>query len=162
MKNYMSHIQTIYVVQAIEMIRHRDEGYMHVFYFLQWGEIQTETHGNPNCLWKKWIFFLKDLLGLPRGRVVDFHINLISNANPISKTPYCFTSVELTKLKKQLDELLEKCFIHSSVILRSPYFIFVKKGKMVQWGYALISGRLTRSSLRSVYYLPLISAYVFC
>ena len=33
MNKYESPIQTIYVVQAIEMIKHRFGGYMHVFYF---------------------------------------------------------------------------------------------------------------------------------
>ena len=33
MNKYVSPVQTIYVVQAIKMIKYRDERYVHVFYF---------------------------------------------------------------------------------------------------------------------------------
>jgi hypothetical protein len=44
--------------------------------------------------------YIKDLLDLPLRRAVDFHIDLISDAIPMSKTLCRFTLVELTKLKK--------------------------------------------------------------
>ena len=56
--------------------------------------------------------------------MVDFHIDLISNLIPMSKTLYCFTLVELTKLKKYWDELLEKKFIRR---LEEPLFYLLNK-----------------------------------
>ena len=44
--------------------------------------------------------YIKDLLELPLRIAVDFHIDLISDAIPMSKTLSRFTLVELTKLKK--------------------------------------------------------------
>ncbi|XP_057545978.1 uncharacterized protein LOC130824972 [Amaranthus tricolor] len=62
-----------------------------------------------------WELVVLDLLGLPPRREVDFHIYLIPDTTPISKTPYRFAPAELAELKKQLDELLEKGFIQPSV-----------------------------------------------
>ena len=44
--------------------------------------------------------YLKYLPGLPPRRVVDFHIDLISDVISMSKTLYHFILVELSKLKK--------------------------------------------------------------
>ncbi|GJZ34486.1 reverse transcriptase [Tanacetum coccineum] len=47
------------------------------------------------------------LAGLPPEREVEFTIELIHGAQPISKAPYILTPVELKELKDQLQELLE-------------------------------------------------------
>ena len=52
--------------------------------------------------------YLKDLPGLPPRRVVDFHIDLISDVFSMSKTLYHLILVELTKLKKQWMSYQEK------------------------------------------------------
>ena len=44
--------------------------------------------------------YLKDLPGLPPRRVVDFHIDLLSDVISMSKTLYHFILVELAKLRK--------------------------------------------------------------
>ena len=60
-------------------------------------------------------------------RSVEFVIELVPGTAPISKRPYRMLAGELTELKKQIDELMEKEFIRPS---SSPWgcpVIFVKK-----------------------------------
>ncbi|GKE83852.1 hypothetical protein Tco_1557594, partial [Tanacetum coccineum] len=52
--------------------------------------------------------FLNELPGLPPEREVEFTIELIPGAQPISKAPYRMAQVELKELKDQLKELLER------------------------------------------------------
>nr|GEY36458.1 reverse transcriptase domain-containing protein [Tanacetum cinerariifolium] len=52
---------------------------------------------------------------IPPVREVEFNIEHIPGAEPISKAPYRMAPVELKELKDQLQELLERSFIHPSV-----------------------------------------------
>ncbi|GKB99226.1 retrotransposon protein, putative, ty3-gypsy subclass [Tanacetum coccineum] len=54
--------------------------------------------------------FPDELQGLPPEREVEFTIELIPGAQPISKAPYRMAPVELKELKDQLQELLERAF----------------------------------------------------
>ncbi|GJT14306.1 hypothetical protein Tco_0861348 [Tanacetum coccineum] len=51
---------------------------------------------------------LKDLLGLPPPRKVEFHIDLIPEANAVAKSPYRLTPTEMQELSNQLKELQDK------------------------------------------------------
>nr|GFD27892.1 hypothetical protein [Tanacetum cinerariifolium] len=55
--------------------------------------------------------FPDELPGIPPVCEVEFNIELIPRAEPISKTPYRMALVELKELKDQLQELLERGFI---------------------------------------------------
>nr|GEV17830.1 putative reverse transcriptase domain-containing protein [Tanacetum cinerariifolium] len=55
-----------------------------------------------------------ELPGIPPVREVEFNIELIPGAEPISKAPYRMAPVELKELKDQLQELLEQGFIRPS------------------------------------------------
>nr|GFB81968.1 putative reverse transcriptase domain, aspartic peptidase domain protein [Tanacetum cinerariifolium] len=59
--------------------------------------------------------FPEELLGIPLVREVEFNIELILGAEPISKAPYRMAPTELKELKDQLQELLERGFIRPSV-----------------------------------------------
>jgi len=59
--------------------------------------------------------FPEDLPGLPPDRNLEFAIEVIPGAAPISKTSYRMAPGELAELKKQLQEYLDKGFIRSSV-----------------------------------------------
>ncbi|GJZ71541.1 putative reverse transcriptase domain-containing protein [Tanacetum coccineum] len=59
--------------------------------------------------------FLEELPGIPPIRDVEFNIELIPGAEPISKAPYRMAPIELKELKDQLQELLERGFIRPSV-----------------------------------------------
>ena len=61
--------------------------------------------------------FLEDLLGLPPEREVEFGIDVVPCTNPILKEPYIMAPVELEELNVQIEELLKKGFIHSSISL---------------------------------------------
>jgi hypothetical protein len=60
-------------------------------------------------------------------REIEFCIDLISGAAPISKAPYRMKPVELKELKTQIQELLNKGFIRPSVLPWEAPVLFVKK-----------------------------------
>ncbi|KAK4392374.1 hypothetical protein Sango_2015200 [Sesamum angolense] len=59
--------------------------------------------------------FPEELPGLPPHREVNFEIETIPRAAPISIAPYRMAPLELKELKKQLEELLDKGFIRPSI-----------------------------------------------
>jgi hypothetical protein len=71
--------------------------------------------------------FSNELLGLPLERERDFTIELKPGAEPISKTLYRMTALELSKLQMQLKELLDLGIIRVSVSPWGTPIIFVKK-----------------------------------
>jgi hypothetical protein len=58
--------------------------------------------------------FPNELPGMPPDRDIEFAIELQPRMAPISKRPYGMLPTELAKLKKQLQELLDKGFIRPS------------------------------------------------
>ena len=59
--------------------------------------------------------FRENIPGMPLPREVEFCINLMPSATPISKAPYRMAPTEHKELKTQLDELLEKGHIWPSM-----------------------------------------------
>nr|GFB30935.1 putative reverse transcriptase domain-containing protein [Tanacetum cinerariifolium] len=49
--------------------------------------------------------FLKDLLGLPPSREIEFRIDLIHGAMPVAKSPYRLAPTEMQELANQLKEI---------------------------------------------------------
>jgi hypothetical protein len=68
-----------------------------------------------------------EIPGLPPKRDVDFSINMMPGAAPISKTPYRMSTPELKELQMQLEELLKKGYICPSVSPWGAPILFVKK-----------------------------------
>ncbi|XP_021735641.1 probable serine/threonine-protein kinase irlF [Chenopodium quinoa] len=58
--------------------------------------------------------FPEEISGMPPKREVEFTIDLVPGAAPISKAPYRMAPVEMSELKAQLEELLDKGFIRPS------------------------------------------------
>jgi hypothetical protein len=58
--------------------------------------------------------FKEDMPGMPPDRDVEFIIELQPGMTPISRRPYKMTPKELAELKVQLNELLDKGYIHPS------------------------------------------------
>ncbi|GKV13614.1 hypothetical protein SLEP1_g24605 [Rubroshorea leprosula] len=71
--------------------------------------------------------FPEDLPGLPPDMEVEFAIDLVPGTRPNSKAPYRMAPAELKELKIQLEELLEKGFIHPSMSPWGALVLFVKK-----------------------------------
>eukprot|EP00253_Pinus_taeda_P002644 PITA_02644 len=59
--------------------------------------------------------FSEEIPGLPPRRNIDFTIELVPGAAPVSRAPYRMSVPKLTKLKMQLQELLDKDYICPSV-----------------------------------------------
>ncbi|KAJ0469634.1 putative nucleotidyltransferase, Ribonuclease H [Helianthus annuus] len=70
--------------------------------------------------------FSDDLPGLPPSRDIDFRIDLIPGANPVTKAPYQLAPFEMRELSSQLQELFDKGFICPSTSPWGTLVLFVK------------------------------------
>jgi len=78
--------------------------------------------------------FPDERLELPPSRDIDFSIDLILGAGPVSATPYRMAPTELIELKKQIEDLLEKKFIRSSASpWGAPVLLVKKKNGSSRW-----------------------------
>ena len=59
--------------------------------------------------------FSEEIPALPPKKELDFTIELVPGAMPISKAPYQMNIIELNELKSQLKELIDKNYIRPSV-----------------------------------------------
>ncbi|XP_071928102.1 uncharacterized protein [Coffea arabica] len=71
--------------------------------------------------------FPDELVSLPPEREMEFKIDLAPRTTPISNIPYRMALAELKELKLQLQDLLERKFIHESESPWSAPVLFVKK-----------------------------------
>ncbi|GJT97967.1 putative reverse transcriptase domain-containing protein [Tanacetum coccineum] len=71
--------------------------------------------------------FPDELPGLPPPRQVEFRIDLVPGAAPVARAPYRLASSKMKELSVQLQELLEKGFIHLSSSPWGAPVLFVKK-----------------------------------
>jgi hypothetical protein len=71
--------------------------------------------------------FPDDLLGMPPKRAIEYKIELQPGTAPISKAPYKMSREELSELKIQLKDLLDKGFIHPSSSPWGCSALFVSK-----------------------------------
>ncbi|GKF94613.1 hypothetical protein Tco_0284313 [Tanacetum coccineum] len=71
--------------------------------------------------------FLEDLPGLPPIRHVEFQIDLVPGAAPVTRAPYGLAPSEMEELYAQLQELSDKGFIRPSSSPWGATVLFVKK-----------------------------------
>ena len=71
--------------------------------------------------------FPEEFLGLPPEREIEFCIDVVSGTDPISMPPYRMALIELSELKEQLQDLLDKGFIRPSTSPWGAPVLFVKK-----------------------------------
>jgi hypothetical protein len=64
---------------------------------------------------------------MPLERAIEFKIELQPGTTPIAKRPYWMTPVELAELKIQLQDLLDKGYIHPSTTHWGCPTLFVSK-----------------------------------
>ncbi|KAL9250173.1 Retrovirus-related Pol polyprotein from transposon 17.6-like protein [Drosera capensis] len=97
--------------------------------------------------------FPDELPRLPPTRELDFNIELVPGAALISKAPYRMAPAELKELKTQLEELLEKGYIRSSVSPWGAPVLFVKK-KDGSMRLCIDYRELNRITIKNRYPLP--------
>ena len=118
----MRFISTNRVINALE-----HEG-AHGYLILSHLEVKSETslesiaiaHDFPEV-------FPEEIPDLPPQREVEFSIDLVPGAKPVSIAAYQMAPVELAELKKQVEELIEKRMIKPSVSLWGAPVLLVKK-----------------------------------
>ncbi|GJZ04669.1 putative reverse transcriptase domain-containing protein [Tanacetum coccineum] len=97
--------------------------------------------------------FPKELSGLPPTRQVEFQIDLMPGAAPITRAPYRLAPSEMKELSEQLQELSDKGFIRpSSSPWRAPV-LFVKK-KYGSFQMCIDYRKLNKLTVKNRYPLP--------
>ncbi|WMV54709.1 hypothetical protein MTR67_048094 [Solanum verrucosum] len=96
--------------------------------------------------------FPNNLSGMPPDRDIDFCIDLEPGTPPIS-TPYRMAPIELRKLKDQIQELLDKGFIHPSASPWGSKVLFVKK-KNGSMRMCIDYWQFNKVTMRNKYPLP--------
>ena len=71
--------------------------------------------------------FIDELSGMPPKRDIDFTIDLVPRATPISKDPYKMSKPKLVEVKMQLQELMDKKYIRPSVYPWGVSMLLFKK-----------------------------------
>ncbi|XP_071925957.1 uncharacterized protein [Coffea arabica] len=137
-------------MQAYRAIRKGCEAYL--AYVVDTEEEEMSLEKNP-VLKDFPDVFPEDLPGLPPDREIEFEMNVIPEANPISKAPYRMTPAELKELKEQLQELLNKKFIRPSVSPWGAPVLFVKK-KDGSLRLCIDYRELNRITIKNKYPLP--------
>jgi hypothetical protein len=95
----------------------------------------------------------REIPGLPPKRDIDFSIDLVPGAAPVSKTPYRMGTPELKELHMQLEEYLKKGYIHPSVLPWGAPLLFVKK-KDGTLRLCIYFKQLNKVTIKNKYPLP--------
>jgi hypothetical protein len=95
----------------------------------------------------------QEIPGFPPKREIDFSIDLVPGAAPVSKTPYRMSTPELKELQMQLEELLKKGYIRPSVSPWGAPILFVKK-KDGTLRLCIDFRQLNKSTIKNKYPLP--------
>ncbi|GJV74936.1 putative reverse transcriptase domain-containing protein [Tanacetum coccineum] len=105
----------------------------------------------------KWLLIgINKLPGLPPPRQVEFQIDLVPGAAPIARAPYRLAPFEMKELSVQLQELLEKGFIHLSSSPWEAPMLFVKK-KNGSFKMCIDYHELKKLTIKNRYPLPRIN-----
>ena len=85
--------------------------------------------------------------------MINFTIELVPGAAPISKTPYRMITPKILELKMKLQELLEKKYINPSVSPWGAPVLFVKKkdGTLI---LCIDYRQLNKSTMKNKYPFP--------
>jgi hypothetical protein len=100
--------------------------------------------------------FVDEIPELPLRREIDFSIDLLPGSSPILKAPYRMSLPELTELKIQLHELLDKEYIRSSVSPWGAPVLFVNE-KYGTLRLCIDYQQLNKMNINNKYPLPRIN-----
>ena len=99
------------------------------------------------------LVFPDELPGLPPDIQVEFCIDLVPGAVPITQAPYMLAPFEMQELMTQLQELLDKGFIRPSSSLWGAPILFVKK-KDETMRMCIDYRELNKVTIKNRYHLP--------
>jgi len=97
--------------------------------------------------------FPEEIPGLPPKMDIDITIELVPRAAPVSRAPYRMSVPELTELKMQLQELLDKNYIRPSVSPWGAPVLFVRK-KYGTLRMCIDYRQLNKLTIKNKYPLP--------
>jgi hypothetical protein len=102
---------------------------------------------------KDFEYVFKEMPILPPKRDIDFSINMVLGATPISKTPYRMSTPELKDLQMKLEELMKKWYICPSVSPWGTLVLFVKKNyaKLI---HCIDFMQLNKVTVKNKYHFP--------
>nr|GEX58135.1 reverse transcriptase domain-containing protein [Tanacetum cinerariifolium] len=100
--------------------------------------------------------FPEDLSGIPPGRQVEFQIDLVPGAAPVTRAPYQLAPSEMKELVEQLQELSNKGFIRPSSSPCGALVLFVKK-KDGSFRMCIDYHELNKLTVKNRYPLPRIN-----
>ncbi|XP_058092385.1 uncharacterized protein LOC131238805 [Magnolia sinica] len=95
----------------------------------------------------------KNIPGLPPRREIDFTIELVPGAKPVSLPTYRMPPCEMEELRTQIDDLLESGFIRPSVSPWGAPVLFVRK-KDGSLRLCVDYRKLNQMTVRNKYLLP--------
>jgi hypothetical protein len=93
-----------------------------------------------------------DITSLPPEREIEFSIDLVPGAEPVSVAPYRMSPLELKELKSQLKELTHKHFIRPSVSPGALVLLFKKKDGSMR--LCIDYRQLNKVTIKNKYPLP--------
>ena len=97
--------------------------------------------------------FLEEIPGMPPKREIYVTIDLVPGTAPSSKAPYRMAPAELSELKEQLQDLLDKSYIRHSASLWGALVLFVrKKDGSIKW--CINCWKLNKVTIKNKYPLP--------
>jgi hypothetical protein len=96
--------------------------------------------------------FLEELPGMPLERELEFTIDLKPGTEPIVRTPYRMSNLELQDLRMQLKELLDLGLIRPSVSPWGAPVIFIRK-KDGSWRLCIDYHQLNKATIKNQYML---------
>ncbi|XP_071923240.1 uncharacterized protein [Coffea arabica] len=114
----------IFGIQARKLLHKGARGYLAMLINVSVDQLKVE---NVPVVCEFPEVFPEKLTSLPPEREIEFKIDLHPRAEPISKTPYRMAPAEPKELKTQLQELLDRGFIHESESPWGAPVLFVKK-----------------------------------
>jgi hypothetical protein len=92
--------------------------------------------------------FLEDLPGMPLERELEFTIDLKPGTEPIARTPYRMSTLELQELKMKLKDLLDLGLICPSVSPWGAPVIFIRK-KDGSWRIFIDYRQLNKATIKN-------------